>query len=139
MTLSWKASAWSVITGLNSTGFCKRSLSMNFSKIFGKRKTSSINSISCPKVGRFASKYAPGGNLFYSRLAVQRLLWDQLQQAADPDANQSFRRIMQSARKDYGTEFWWRPGTNQKAELATDKLDFVTAPIYKPYTCSRSV
>src|SRR5436309_5569627 len=46
MTLSWRASVWSVITGLNSTGFCKRSLSMNFSKNFGKRKTSSINSIS---------------------------------------------------------------------------------------------
>jgi len=34
----------------------------------------------------------------------------QLQQAVDPEAQQSFRRIMQSARKDFGSEYWWKPG-----------------------------
>ena len=28
----------------------------------------------------------------------------------DPQADQSFRRIMQSARRDYNQEFWWKPG-----------------------------
>ncbi len=59
---------------------------------------------------RFGNKYTPGGNIWYTRLALQRLLWDQLQQAADPEAHQSFRRIMQAARKDFGTEYWWKPG-----------------------------
>jgi len=28
---------------------------------------------------------------------------------ADPDAEQSFRRIMQAARRGYNQEFWWKP------------------------------
>jgi len=35
---------------------------------------------------------------------------DTLQAAGDPKAHQSFRRIMQRARRDYNQEFWWRPG-----------------------------
>ena len=42
MTLSWKASVWSVITGLNSTGFCKRSLSMNSPRSSGKEKQAQL-------------------------------------------------------------------------------------------------
>jgi hypothetical protein len=29
---------------------------------------------------------------------------------SDPHAAQSFRRIMQDARRNYGQEFWWKPG-----------------------------
>ena len=58
-----------------------------------------------------AHRYAPGQNLFYTRLAMERLIFDRLQEAARPaGAHTSFRRIMQAARKDYGTEFWWKPG-----------------------------
>lgn len=58
----------------------------------------------------FAKRYTPGSSGWYARLALERLFWDQLQKAADPKANQSFRRAMQRARRDYGQEFWWRPG-----------------------------
>ena len=59
---------------------------------------------------KLAQKYQPGGNLFYTRLVMQRLFYDQLLQLADPDAAQGFRRIVQAAQRDYSQSFWWRPG-----------------------------
>ena len=67
-----------------------------------------------PKVAadlvKLAQKYQPGGNLFYTRLVMQRLFYDRLLQLADPDAQQSFRRIMQAAQRNYNQSFYWRPG-----------------------------
>jgi hypothetical protein len=59
---------------------------------------------------KFARRDTPGSNLWYTRLALERLFFDQVQAAADPDAQQSFRRIQQQQRKEYGNEFWWKPG-----------------------------
>src|SRR5947208_15801034 len=67
-----------------------------------------------PKVAadlvKLAQKYQPGGNLFYTRLVMQRLFYDRLLQLADPDAAQAFRRISQAAKRDYNQEFWFKPG-----------------------------
>jgi len=41
---------------------------------------------------------------------MERLMWDSVRRLADPQAETSFRRIMQNARRDYGQELWWRPG-----------------------------
>ena len=57
------------------------------------------------RVGR---RYTPG--TFYTKLAVDRLLWDQLQILADPDYRGSFKRMEQRLRQDTGQQFWWRPG-----------------------------
>lgn len=54
----------------------------------------------------------PGANLWYSRLAVDRLLFDRLQRAVDPYYAQSFARREQSAMKSFGQQYWWRPGEN---------------------------
>lgn len=54
------------------------------------------------------SGYAP--KPFYLRLAMQRLIFDQLAKEADPKAYQKFRRIERNAYKNYGQKFWWRPG-----------------------------
>lgn len=58
----------------------------------------------------FAQRYTPGNNTWYARLAMERLMWDSLRRMADPHAETSFRRVMQNARKDYGQEYWWKPG-----------------------------
>ncbi len=47
----------------------------------------------------------------YGRLAFERLIFDELEAAIDPNAAKSFRRVEQGARRDYGQKFWWRPGT----------------------------
>lgn len=61
---------------------------------------------------RFARKYTLPGNLWYTRLAMDRLVWDTLTKMADPDASGTFSRIEQRARKEQETQFWWRPGAS---------------------------
>jgi hypothetical protein len=51
----------------------------------------------------------PGSSLWYSRLAFERLLADQLQEHIDPDHRRSWRALERKA-KDRGQEFWWEPG-----------------------------
>jgi len=61
-------------------------------------------------LARFVERYTPGSSLWYARLALDRLLWDNLQRAVDPRAQDSFRRTEQRARKETGQGYWWRPG-----------------------------
>ena len=49
--------------------------------------------------------------LLYARLAMERLIFDELEAAIDPNAAQSFRMIENRARRDYRQTFFWRPGT----------------------------
>lgn len=58
---------------------------------------------------RFANKYTP--DVWYTRLAMDRLVWDTLTKMADPDASGTFSRIQDRARKEQETQFWWRPGS----------------------------
>jgi hypothetical protein len=57
-------------------------------------------------------RYTPGTTLWYTRAAVDRMVWDNLQRLMDPDYRQSWRRQEQKARKDYGQDFWWPKGQN---------------------------
>lgn len=59
---------------------------------------------------KIVKRNAPGSTLWYSRLATDRLIWDQLQTMVDADYRQSFRRMEKKAKDDYGQRFWWRPG-----------------------------
>lgn len=59
----------------------------------------------------FGSRYMPGGNLWYSRLVLEREVFDQLALAADPSGTrQRFRKAQQRAR-DESSGYWWRPGS----------------------------
>ena len=51
-------------------------------------------------------------NTWYTRLAVDRLLWDKLQTLVDPDYRKSFARAQRRAQKDYGQAYWWLPGAS---------------------------
>ncbi|MEO4045241.1 hypothetical protein AAFN47_26920 [Hoeflea sp. CAU 1731] len=59
---------------------------------------------------KFARGNVPGSNIWYLRLAWERLLMDQLQYLADPEANAAFKRQQQYWKREYGQEFYWRPG-----------------------------
>ena len=61
-------------------------------------------------LARFVERYTPGSSLWYARLALDRLVWDNLQGMLDPRAKTSFRRTEQRAKKETGQQFWWRPG-----------------------------
>ena len=54
----------------------------------------------------------PGRSLWYARLALERLIFDELERAIDPKAAKSFRLIEQRARRDFGATVlraagWW--------------------------------
>jgi hypothetical protein len=48
---------------------------------------------------------------FYTKLAVDRMIWEKLQTLVDPDYRGSFRRMEQSAKKQ-GSGYWWAPGSS---------------------------
>lgn len=59
----------------------------------------------------------PGSNLWFSRLATDRLIFDQISRAVDPEYTKSFQRSEQRAMKEYNQGYWWRRG-----EAAPDRL-----------------
>lgn len=59
---------------------------------------------------KFARGNIPGSNIWYMRLAWERLLMDQLQYLADPQANRAFKRSQQFFKREFGQDFWWAPG-----------------------------
>ena len=59
---------------------------------------------------RLARQNTPGGSLWYARLALDRLLWDNLQRHVDPDHRAAWRRMERRAHRELETGYWWRPG-----------------------------
>jgi len=59
---------------------------------------------------RFVKRYMPGTTMWYSSLAMERLVWNQLQIQADPNHARSFARMRRKAYQENGQEFWWNPG-----------------------------
>lgn len=52
----------------------------------------------------------PGSTLWYLRLAGERLVFNQLQKAFDPEAERVFRRHEQLQKRRLGNAYWWHPG-----------------------------
>ena len=58
----------------------------------------------------FGSRYMPGGNLWYTRLLLEREVFDQLALTADPvGTRRRFQRQQKRAREE-ASGYWWRPG-----------------------------
>lgn len=62
---------------------------------------------------KFVQRYAPGSSLWYSRLAMERMLFDQLQLMADPNAKSKMRRTETKYRNEFGQRYWWAPGETE--------------------------
>lgn len=60
-------------------------------------------------------RYTPGSSLWYTRLALDRLVWDQIQKEIDPGYHAAFRRTEDRARKEFGQEHWWHRGATSPA------------------------
>ena len=59
---------------------------------------------------KFAARNVPGNNIWYSRLALERLVTEWLGEKADPRAYRSYQRIKRKHRKEYNQRYWWAPG-----------------------------
>jgi hypothetical protein len=44
-------------------------------------------------------------------MIFERTMLDQLQKEADPKAHRKFRNQIRKKQKDYGQDFWWKPGS----------------------------
>jgi hypothetical protein len=58
---------------------------------------------------RMAKRYLPGSNLWYSRLAFERLIIDRASEMADPYYRMSWGRMERRA-QEQGQDYWWEPG-----------------------------
>ena len=58
---------------------------------------------------REAKGFIPGNNIWYLRVAFDRLVADQIDEAINPDIRNVRRRIERNAAKQ-GTRLWWQPG-----------------------------
>jgi len=70
-------------------------------------------------VVQFMRRYMPGGSLWYTRLAWERGVIDQLAKLADPNANKRFGRMVRKRSTEYDQDYWWRPGRTAPARLPT--------------------
>jgi hypothetical protein len=62
------------------------------------------------KLARYVERWTPGSTLWYARAAMDRYIFDFIQQMGDPDYRRSFLREEQRLRDRTGQEFWWAPG-----------------------------
>jgi hypothetical protein len=65
------------------------------------------------ELARTIGSNVPGNNIWYLRLAWERVLMANVQRALDPDADKAFRRQVKKREKDYGQGYWWTPGESR--------------------------
>ena len=61
-------------------------------------------------LSRFIQKNAPGQTLWYTRLAFERVLFDELDKLLDPKAYEHFRKIEQTAQDENRQQYYWHRG-----------------------------
>lgn len=76
---------------------------------------------------KFGTKYLPFQSLWYLRLALERLLLENLQKWADPRASQKMREIQTKYKKETGQDYWWEPG-----EMSPDRAPDASAIFEQP-------
>ena len=62
-----------------------------------------------PNAFNRARRYIPGQNLWYTRLAMDRYITNQVQRMIDPDYYKKVRRLQRNMRKR-NQKYWWRKG-----------------------------
>jgi hypothetical protein len=114
---SWQAEIGGPIAGLVED--VTKLSSAQVRKLYEGKDTNFATELT--RVGR---RLTPG--TFYTKLAIDRLLWDNVQQLADPDYRGSFRRMEETLRRETGQQFWFQPGEN--APTRAPNLGAVVSP-----------
>ena len=58
----------------------------------------------------FAKRYAPGSSMWWGRLALEREMWDRLQEMVDPKMRQKWRAKVRKQNEEFGNTYWSAPG-----------------------------
>lgn len=59
---------------------------------------------------RFLRSNVPGSSVWYARLAMDRLIWGEMQRMVDPDFGSANRRLIRRAEDEMHAPYWWEPG-----------------------------
>lgn len=71
-----------------------------------------FKSTTASKAVEYARRYTPGSSLWWARLALEREVFDRLQEIADPKAYSKRQRKAAKRKREYGNDYWFAP--NQK-------------------------
>jgi len=69
-----------------------------------------FDSTTAAKAVEWARRYTPGSSVWWARLALEREVFDRLQELADPKVYRSRANRERKRRKDFGNESWWSAG-----------------------------
>lgn len=69
------------------------------------------------KAVEYARRYTPGSSIWWARAALERQVFDRLQELADPKAYQKQRNKVRKRERDYGQGHWWAPGERTPARM----------------------
>ena len=86
----------------------------DLSDVFGANVARAIKGKETHFLADFVNKgrrYVPGGNLWYTRMAFQRMVLDQIAEMVDPSAKRKWAKRENQYRKDYNSGTYWRPGS----------------------------
>ena len=61
-------------------------------------------------VSDFLRQYTPGASLWYARLALERLIFDNIQKMIDPKFNDRIIRRINKYKDEQDKEYFWKPG-----------------------------
>lgn len=83
----------------------------------GSLSNDGFKSKTSAKAVEFARRYTPGTSIWWARLALERQVFDRLQELADPKAYQKQRNKVRNRKRDYGQEYWWKPGQEAPSRM----------------------
>lgn len=81
-----------------------------FADAMGGLSDKQFESTTAAKAVEYARRYTPGASIWWARAALERQVFDRLQELADPKAYQKRQRQMRQRKRDFGNEYWWAPG-----------------------------
>jgi len=90
-----------------------------FMEVVGGISDKELKTDSWQRAVRYVKRYTPASSLWYSHLALHRLVFDSLEQLANPRAHRSWQRKMRHRQKEYGQGYWWELGEKTPAGLPT--------------------
>jgi len=83
----------------------------------GSLSDKDFDSKTLPKLVEYAKRYTPGTNIWWARLALERQVWDRLQEIADPKTYSKRQRKMRRQEETFGNEYYWPPGDRTPERL----------------------
>ncbi len=104
-------------------GFFADTTQLAFGDVFkwaesvGTLDSKEIKSNTPARLVEYMKRYTPGSNVWWSRLALERQVWDRLQELADPKTHAKRRRKEKNQKQTFGNESWWPAGESTPDRL----------------------